>query len=139
MTMQHPPIENAAGKDASGPVVPLRPHPLSNDLTAEPLPPRSPVEDAMEEEGVGAAPRHVSKVIGVIVALFAIVALVAGGAIAFSSHRGLFIVGAAVTLLFLTFISAPILLAAGTKAAQDEAVRDGKTAARRRRWDRWRR
>lgn len=117
---------------------PIHPHPLSNDMTTDRLPARPPVEAEGEREGVGAAPKSVAKMTTIIIAVFAAAALIAC-AIIFSERRELMVVGAGVFMLYLVFIGAPILLAAGTKVAQDEAVRDTKTERAEARRGGWRR
>lgn len=104
---------------------PLHPHPLSNDLTDESLPPRSRREEEIDAEGVGAAPRHVGKVVGGVIAFLVAMALI-GTAVMLGQRWELILLGAGIFVLYLVFIGAPILLAAGTKAAQDEAVREEK-------------
>jgi hypothetical protein len=49
-------------------------------------------------------------------------------AIVMKDDREIFLIGAFVFTIYLVFIGAPLILATGTKWAQDEAVRDGATS-----------
>lgn len=107
---------------------PVHPHPLANDLADDDeLAARSVEEEASADEGIGPAPRRVLRVVARIVMLLAMLALLVGALLIRESKELLLLAIAAVFLYFLA-LSAPIILAAGTKEAQDEAVRERRTA-----------
>lgn len=126
-------IENSAhAADATPPTgeapEPIHPHPLSNDLIEEDLPPRTATE-VREETALGPAPKRVFRVLATIVSVFVVLALIAG-MLVWRDSPLLFLAGIGVALLFFIGVSAPILLAAATKEVADEEVRDAKTSAR---------
>jgi hypothetical protein len=107
---------------------PVHPHPLSNDLIDDALPPRTPNE-VRAETALGPAPRRVVRVLAAIVAVFALLAFVCGFLV-WPDRPLLVLAWSGVALLFFVGVSAPILLAAATKEAADEEVRDARTSSR---------
>jgi hypothetical protein len=105
--------------------VPLRSHPLSNDLTSEALAKPGPVERS--EERQAAVPRKERRVLG-RVAMFiggaAVLAVIV--AAYFFPRPDLFVIGAVFVLAYGLLLIAPVMLADSTKVAQDETVREEK-------------
>jgi hypothetical protein len=111
--------------------VPLRSHPLSNDLTTEALAKPGPVERSDERQA--AVPRKERRVLGRVAMFVGGAAVLAVIIAAFLFPRpDLFIIGAVVILAYGLLLIAPVILADSTKVAQDEAVREQKagTSAR---------
>src|SRR5262245_29835740 len=109
-------------RSASGSTEPLHPHPLANELTRDPLRRRRRAERIREDEGVGAGPRRVLRLVLLIIGVFALLA-VCVAAFLFKEHRQILIVGAFVVFTYMIVVASPVLFASATKVAQDEAVR----------------
>jgi len=106
----------------------VHPHPLSNDMTEETLPGRGDREQIGAKSGVGATPRRLVVVIGGIVLCLIAVGLI-GSAAMLGERWQLVALGAIIAIAAVIIMSMPILLGAGTKVVQDEAVREAKTMA----------
>lgn len=106
---------------------PIHPHELSNDLTEESLPTRTPEEEIAAKSGIGAKPRRLIIVVGGLVLCLVAAGLL--GSAVFVGERGYVVVlGAIIAVVGVIIMAMPVLLAAGTKVAQDETVRDIKTS-----------
>ncbi len=117
-------VEQTSESEPDGPI---HPHQLSNDLTTETLRGRTPAQQRAAESGIGATSRHVMMVVGGLVLVLVAAGLI--GTAALLGERGYLVaIGAVVAVVGAIVMAAPILLAAGTKVAQDEAVRDVKTS-----------
>jgi hypothetical protein len=104
------------------PQPPVRPHPLSNDLTEEPMQ-ISALEASADAES--ALPRGEKRVLGrvaMFVGAIAVVAIIVA-AIMFPRPE-LWAIGAVFMLLYGILLISPVILADSTKVAQDETVRE---------------